>query len=80
MIKLFFITLAILGIGGAFMAIRLFFIKDGEFVNSHVGSNPNMKKKNIGCAKSIDKLHRKCPTPEATRSSCSGCGGSFADE
>ncbi len=55
------------------MLVRMLFIKGGMFVNSHVGSNPNMKKLGIGCAKSIDTIHRNSPTPGATRDLCGGC-------
>ena len=49
-LKLFIIVLVLLSIAFAGMAVRMFFIKKGTFVNTHIEGNPAMRKLGIHCA------------------------------
>jgi len=57
MIKVFLLTLAIVGIAFIGMAFNLIFRKK-MFPDTHVGHNKEMKKKGIVCAKTMDKMEQ----------------------
>lgn len=47
------------------LGIRIFFTKDGQFPNTHIGGNVHLKKKGIKCATSQDKeIHLKSASKE----------------
>lgn len=52
-------TFIITGIGVliAFLllALKVIFVKGGKFPNTHIAGNKEMKKRGIGCAKSMDR-------------------------
>jgi hypothetical protein len=54
-LKLLLVVLALLGIVFIGFAIRILIIKNGKFPEIHVGHNKEMRKRNIHCAKTIDK-------------------------
>ena len=37
------------------MAVKVLFVKGGKFTNTHIAGNKEMKKRGIGCAKSMDR-------------------------
>jgi len=37
------------------LGIRVFFTKEGKFPNTHIGGNPEMRKRGIGCNNSQDR-------------------------
>lgn len=60
-LKLFLIVLALVGIGFVFLATRILFKRKGEFPDTHVGHNPNMKCKGITCVKTMDVMEQRKP-------------------
>ena len=53
-IKLLLIVIVLVGIAIAGLATTILLKKNGQFPNTHVGSNPNMRKKGLMCIKSWD--------------------------
>lgn len=51
-------TLLIVGIAVVLLGIRVFFIKGGQFPNSHVEGNKALREKGIHCASRQDNLAR----------------------
>jgi len=41
------------------LGIRIFFVKNGKFPNTHIGSDKAMREKGIGCATSQDREAQK---------------------
>lgn len=54
-LKLMLITVGLMAIAFAAMAIRILIKKKGKFVNLHLSGNKEMKKKGITCATSTMK-------------------------
>lgn len=50
----FIIVLIVLVVSVAGLATNILLKKNGQFPNTHVGSNPNMIKKGLICAKRFD--------------------------
>ncbi len=55
MLKLFLLVGGLLAIAFALLAIKIILVKGGKFPNTHIAGNKAMRKKGIGCAKSMDK-------------------------
>ncbi|MGM9693791.1 MAG: hypothetical protein ACI3YC_02130 [Alloprevotella sp.] len=55
--KIFLLSLLLVGIAVALLAVRLFFGRN--FVNMHTDSNPALRKKGIPCARTQDAQARK---------------------
>lgn len=53
------LTLLIIAISFALLAITIIIKKNGRFPNTHVGGNKHMRKRGIGCARSQDKAARR---------------------
>ena len=53
------VTLIIVGISMAFLAIKLIVKKNGRFPNTHIGHNAAMRKRGITCVQSMDAMERK---------------------
>lgn len=53
-LKLLMITSILIIISLAGLGIKMLFKKNGRFPNTHVGSNPEMMKRGITCAKRTD--------------------------
>ena len=53
------LTLLIIAISFALLAITIIIKKNGKFPNTHVGGNKYMRKRGIGCAQSQDKAARR---------------------
>lgn len=55
-----FLTVSLLLLGAvALLSISILIKKNGKFPNIHVGSNPAMRKRGIGCVESQDRQARK---------------------
>ncbi len=59
MIQAFIVSAVLLIIGILLFGIRVFFIKNGEFPNIHIGGNKALKEKGIACATSQDRDAQK---------------------
>lgn len=53
------VALVLLLIAVVLLGIRVFFVKDGKFPNTHIGSNKAMREKGIACATSQDREAQK---------------------
>lgn len=53
------LTLLIIAISFALLAITIIIKKNGKFPNTHVGGNKNMRKRGIKCAQSQDRDARR---------------------
>lgn len=58
MIETLAITVLIVAICLAFLAIKIIFKKNGRFPNTHVSGNKAMRKRGIGCVQSQDREAR----------------------
>lgn len=59
MIQAFIVSAVILFIGILLFGVRVFFVKNGEFPNIHIGGNKALKDKGIACATSQDRDAQK---------------------
>lgn len=57
--KTFFIVSLILLAAVALLSANILLKKNGKFPNIHVGSNPAMRKRGIGCVESQDRQAQK---------------------
>ena len=57
--KTFLIVAIILLVAVALLSANILLKKNGKFPNIHVGSNPAMRKRGIGCVESQDKQAQK---------------------
>jgi hypothetical protein len=57
--KLFLLSLVLIALAMAGMAISLLVRKNGKFPDGHIGHNREMKKKGIVCAKTWDRIEQK---------------------
>jgi hypothetical protein len=80
--EVFYLSIVLMGFVTFLLAIRIiiskvFFNKQVKFVNTSIGSNPNMKKLGISCAKHDEmkcySRSKKGLENKAVGSSC-GCG------
>lgn len=58
MIETIIITMLIVAICIAFLAIKIIFKKNGRFPNTHVSGNKAMRQRGIGCVQSQDREAR----------------------
>ncbi len=61
MIETALITLIIVAVSLLLLGVKVFFVKDGRFPNSHVSGNPALRRKGIGCVQSQDREARRKP-------------------
>ena len=60
MLEAFVISAVLLLIGVLLLGYRVFFVKDGEFPNIHIGGNKALQDKGISCATSqFRDAHKK---------------------
>lgn len=59
MLKTLLLTLLIVAISFALLAITIIIKKNGRFPNTHVGGNKHMRKRGIKCAQSQDRDARR---------------------
>lgn len=55
MLQTLLITAILTAIAIILLGVKVFFVKNGKFPETHVGNNPAMKERGITCAKSQDK-------------------------
>jgi hypothetical protein len=65
MIKAFIVSAVLLLIGILLFGVRVFFFKNREFPNIHIGGNKALKEKGIGCATSQDRDAQKTRSEES---------------
>ena len=53
LIAVFLVLLAVLA-----LAIRIIFIKDGKFPETHISRNAEIKRRGIHCVKSMDRMEQ----------------------
>ena len=58
MVKVILLTIIIVAVSILLLCIKIFFVKDGRFTKTHIGDNPDMKKRGITCALSTDYADR----------------------
>lgn len=79
MIKMVFgLSLILVGLAIFLLCINILFKKDGEFPETEVGHNREMRKRGIICAKEdeirmLRKLYRKPNNPNCSDDGCSSC-------
>jgi len=56
MVQTLLISLALVSLVVLLLGIRVFFVKDGKFPNTHIGSNKAMRERGITCAKTQDAI------------------------
>lgn len=57
--KLLLIVVVMLLVGVALLSVSIWIKPNGKFPNIHVGSNPAMRKRKIGCVEAQDKAARR---------------------
>ncbi|MDO5570607.1 MAG: hypothetical protein Q4F97_03980 [Bacteroidales bacterium] len=55
MLETVIFTGVIVALSFALLAIKIIFVKNGKFPNTHLSGNPSLRKKGIGCAKQMDR-------------------------
>lgn len=58
-LKVILLAIALVAIGIFGMAVRIVFLKGGKFVNMHVGGNKYLKRQNVHCAQTQDKIEQR---------------------
>lgn len=56
------ITLIIVAVSILLLGVKVFFVKNGRFPNSHVSGSKAMRERGIGCVQSQDREARKKPS------------------
>ena len=59
MLETLIISGLFVGIAFVLLAVKILFVKGGKFPNTHLSGNKYLKKKGIGCAKSMDREAQK---------------------
>jgi len=67
--KLLIISLLLVAVAIIFLGIRIFFTRMGRFKDFHIGSNPEMRKRGITCAKNTDIGY----TSASRKDMCAAC-------
>lgn len=57
--KTFLTVIILLLVAVVLLSVSILIKKNGKFPNIHVGSNPAMRKRHIGCVESQDKQAQK---------------------
>lgn len=58
MVKNMLVVIALLAVGIALLSVGIWARPDGKFPNVHVGKNPAMRKRGIGCVEAQDAQAR----------------------
>lgn len=66
MLKVFLLSLAIIGLSMLFLCVRILLKKNGRFPKTHVSSSRAMRERGVGCAQSQDFMAR-IPNPHAVK-------------
>ena len=57
-LKIVLIAIALVSMAILALSIRIVLVKDGKFPETHISRNPEMKKKGIQCAKTMDRIEQ----------------------
>lgn len=57
-LKVILIAIALVSTAILALSIRIVLVKDGKFPETHIGRNPEMKKKGIQCVKTLDRIEQ----------------------
>ena len=80
--KVFIISIILLGIGVFGMCFNIIFRKDGKFPDSEISHNKELKKKGLMCAKAEERIlwsKKKSVPASCTESSEDSCGSCSAN-
>lgn len=58
MLKIVFLTVILLAVSFALMAVKVILVKGGRFPSGHIGSNPLLRRRGISCA-SAEAAHHQ---------------------
>ena len=58
-LKLFLVVLVVVALAIVGLATQIIFKKNGQFPDTHVGHNKNMRKLGIRCVKTFDSVEQK---------------------
>lgn len=59
MVKIFLLSVLIIAIAVALLAVRVLFVKDGTFKSQHIKDNEYLKEKGIHCVLDQDREERR---------------------
>ena len=59
MLKVALLTVGIVAISIALLCVKLIVLPNGKFASSHISDNKEMRKRDIHCVQSMDKMMRK---------------------
>ena len=62
MIKIFLLSMLIIAIAFALLAVKLLFLKNGKFTSQHIHDNAALRKQGIHCVIDQDKEARRTVT------------------
>jgi len=68
-LKLLIISLILVAVAIIFLGIRILLTGKGKFQDFHIGSNPEMRKRGITCAKNTDTGY----TSASRKNICTAC-------
>lgn len=57
-LKLLLVTVVLMGLIMAALAIKILLKKGGKFPNTHISGNRHMKERGVTCAQSYDKMEQ----------------------
>ena len=63
MIKIFLLSMLIIAIAFALLAVKLLFLKNGKFTSQHIHDNAALRKQGIHCVIDQDKEARRAGKP-----------------
>ena len=59
MLKVALLTAGIVAISFALLCIKMIVLPNGKFASSHISDNKEMRKHNIHCVQSMDRMMRR---------------------
>lgn len=48
--KLVILSIFLVALAAVMLGVKVLFVKNGKFPSGHIGSNPEMRRRGIGCA------------------------------
>lgn len=51
--EILLVSIVFVGVAVLLLGVRVFFVKGGKFPDTHVHNNPELRKRNITCARDI---------------------------
>lgn len=59
MMTFLLLTIVLIALAVMLLGVKIFFVKDGRFPNTHIHENPEMKKRGITCARDNEFYQQK---------------------